>query len=38
LKTGGVFDWSRISRAANEEILAMTAEVGSGFSLGRSES
>jgi len=38
LKTGGVFDWSRISRAADEEILAMTAEVGSGFSLGRSES
>jgi len=37
LKTGGIFDWDRISRAANEEILAMTAEVGSGFSLGRSQ-
>ena len=36
LKTGGIFDWNRISRQANEEILAMTAEVGSGFSLGRS--
>jgi putative peptide zinc metalloprotease protein len=36
LKTGGIFDWNRISRGANEEILAMTAEVGSGFSLGRS--
>lgn len=36
LKTGGIFDWNRISRAANEEILAMTAEVASGFSLGRS--
>jgi putative peptide zinc metalloprotease protein len=36
LKTGGVFDWNRISRQANDEILAMTAEVGSGFSLGRS--
>jgi putative peptide zinc metalloprotease protein len=38
LKTGGIFDWNRISRAANEEILAMTAEVASGFSLGRSGS
>lgn len=36
LKTGGIFDWGRISREANDEILAMTAEVGSGFSLGRS--
>jgi putative peptide zinc metalloprotease protein len=36
LKTGGIFDWNRISRSANEEILAVTAEVGSGFSLGRS--
>ena len=36
LKTGGIFDWNRISRQANDEILAMTAEVGSGFSLGRS--
>jgi len=37
LKTGGIFDWDRISWAANEEILAMTAEVGRGFSLGRSQ-
>jgi putative peptide zinc metalloprotease protein len=37
LKTGGIFDWDRISRGANDEILAMTAEVGSGFSLGRSQ-
>ena len=36
LKTGGIFDWNRISRAANEEILALTAEVASGFSLGSS--
>lgn len=36
LKTGGIFDWNRISPAANEEILAVTAEVGRGFSLGRS--
>ncbi len=36
LKTGGIFDWNRISRGANEEILAVAAEVGSGFSLGRS--
>ena len=36
LKTGGIFDWSRISGAANEEILAMAAEVGRGFGLGRS--
>lgn len=36
LKTGGIFDWNRISRAANEEILALTAEVASGFSMGRS--
>jgi putative peptide zinc metalloprotease protein len=33
LKTGGIFDWNRISGAANQEILAMTAEVASGFSL-----
>ena len=38
LKTGGIFDWNRISRAANEEILALTAEVASGFSLGSSAS
>ena len=38
LKTGGVFDWSRITPVANDEILALTAEVASGFSLGRSES
>jgi len=37
LKTGGVFSWDRISRTANQQILAMTAEVASGFSLGRSE-
>ncbi len=37
LKTGGIFDWDRISWAANEEILAMAAEVGRGFSLGRSQ-
>ena len=36
LKTGGIFDWSQISRAANEEVLALTAEIASGFSLGRS--
>jgi putative peptide zinc metalloprotease protein len=36
LKTGGIFDWSLISRVADEEILALTAEVASGFSLGRS--
>ena len=35
LKTGGVFDWGQISRAADEEILALTAEIASGFSLGR---
>jgi putative peptide zinc metalloprotease protein len=31
LRTGGIFDWNRISRAANAEILALTAEVASGF-------
>ena len=36
LKTGGIFDWNRISREANEQILAMAAEVGRGFALGRS--
>jgi putative peptide zinc metalloprotease protein len=36
LKTGGIFDWNQISRAADEQILALTAEVASGFSLGRS--
>src|SRR5260370_182966 len=35
LKTGGIFDWGQISRAADEEILALTAEIASGFSLGR---
>jgi MinD-like ATPase involved in chromosome partitioning or flagellar assembly len=35
LKTGGVFDWSQISRAADEQILALTAEIARGFSLGR---
>ena len=37
LKTGGIFDWNRITRTANEQILALTAEVASGFSLGRSQ-
>ena len=36
LKTGGIFDWNQISKAADEEILALTAEVAIGFSLGRS--
>ena len=36
LKTGGIFDWNLIARMTDEEILAMTAEVASGFSLGRS--
>lgn len=36
LKTGGIFDWNRISRTANDQVLALTAEVASGFSLGRS--
>lgn len=36
LKTGGIFDWNRISRVANDQVLALTAEVASGFSLGRS--
>jgi putative peptide zinc metalloprotease protein len=36
LKTGGVFDWNQISRVADEEILALTAEVATGFSLGSS--
>jgi putative peptide zinc metalloprotease protein len=36
LKTGGIFDWNRISRAANAEILAVTAEVARGFSMTRS--
>jgi putative peptide zinc metalloprotease protein len=36
LKTGGIFEWSQISKAADEEILALTAEIASGFSLGRS--
>jgi len=35
LKTGGIFDWNQISPAADEEILALTAEIASGFSLGR---
>jgi putative peptide zinc metalloprotease protein len=35
LKTGGVFDWGEISREADEEILALTAEIATGFSLGR---
>jgi putative peptide zinc metalloprotease protein len=36
LKTGGIFDWNRIARTTDEEILALTAEVASGFSLGHS--
>jgi putative peptide zinc metalloprotease protein len=36
LKSGGIFDWTLISRAAEEEILAVTGEVATGFSLGRS--
>lgn len=35
LKTGGVFDWGEISREADEQILALTAEIATGFSLGR---
>ncbi len=34
--SGGIFDWTLISRAAEEEILALTGEVATGFSLGRS--
>jgi hypothetical protein len=36
LKSGGIFDWRLISRAADEEILALTGEVATGFSLGQS--
>jgi putative peptide zinc metalloprotease protein len=36
LKSGGIFDWTLISREADEEILALTGEVATGFSLGRS--
>src|SRR5712691_5512791 len=36
LKSGGIFDWTLISRAADEQILAVTGEVATGFSLGRS--
>jgi hypothetical protein len=36
LKSGGIFDWRLISRVADEEILALTGEVATGFSLGRS--
>jgi putative peptide zinc metalloprotease protein len=36
LKSGGIFDWTLISRVADEEILALTGEVATGFSLGRS--
>src|ERR1700687_1642264 len=35
LKTGGIFDWKQISQAADEEILALTAEIARGVSLGR---
>jgi hypothetical protein len=34
--SGGIFDWTLISRVADEEILALTGEVATGFSLGRS--
>ena len=36
LKSGGIFDWTLISRVTDEEILAVTGEVATGFSLGRS--
>jgi putative peptide zinc metalloprotease protein len=36
LKSGGIFDWSLIAPVADEEILALTGEVATGFSLGRS--
>ncbi len=36
LKSGGIFDWTLISPVAEEEILALTGEVATGFSLGRS--
>jgi putative peptide zinc metalloprotease protein len=36
LKSGGIFDWTLISRVADEEILALTGEVATGFSMGRS--
>lgn len=36
LKSGGIFDWLLIAPATDEEILALTGEVASGFSLGRS--
>ena len=36
LKTGGIFDWDLIAPTTTEEVLALAAEVASGFSLGRS--
>jgi putative peptide zinc metalloprotease protein len=35
LKSGGIFDWGLIAPITDEEILALTGEVASGFSLGR---
>jgi putative peptide zinc metalloprotease protein len=35
LKSGGIFDWALIAPVTDEEILALTGEVASGFSLGR---
>jgi putative peptide zinc metalloprotease protein len=35
LKSGGIFDWRLISRQADEEILAVTGEVATGFSLAK---
>jgi putative peptide zinc metalloprotease protein len=35
LKSGGIFDWGLIAPMTDEEILALTGEVASGFSLGR---
>jgi putative peptide zinc metalloprotease protein len=34
LKSGGIFDWALIAPVTDEEILALTGEVASGFSLG----
>jgi putative peptide zinc metalloprotease protein len=36
LKSGGIFDWTLISPVTDEEILALTGEVATGLSLGRS--
>ena len=34
LKSGGIFDWGLIAPMTDEEILALTGQVASGFSLG----